>query len=132
MSEPIPEAAYRLLDDVNYAHVVTLMPDGMPQTTPVWMDREGGVPSFSTAKGRVKHDNLVRDPRIAFSMVDHTNPSCYLQVRGRAELVDDVDYAYMKAINQKYLGRDPSPPAGEERVVVRVIPSEVQWRPPQS
>jgi len=133
MSKTIPEAAYRVLDDVNFAHVVTLLPDGMPQTTPVWIDRQDGVPIFNTAKGRVKHANLVRDPRVAFSVHDHTNPYVYLQVRGHAEIVDDPDKASIEALSQKYMGGPyPFHREGEERVIVRVIPSDVVWLDPNA
>lgn len=133
MSESIPEAAYRVLDDVNFAHVVTLLRDGMPQTTPVWMHREDGIPIFNTARGRVKHDNLLRDPRIAFSVHDHTNPYVYLQVRGTVEMVDDADNAGIQAMSQKYLGRAyPHLREGEERVTVRVVPTDVVWWDPNA
>jgi len=133
MSEPIPEAAYRILDDVNFAHVVTILADGMPQTTPVWIHREEGIPFFNTAKGRVKHANLVRDPRVAFSVVDHANPYVYLQVRGHAEMIDDPDNAGIEALSQKYLGTPyPHLREGEERVTVRIVPTDVVWWDPNA
>ncbi len=133
MADQLPSEAYALLDDKNFAHVVTLQPDGMPQTTPVWIDRDGGVPVFNTAKGRAKHRNLVRDPRVALSVHDANNPYSYLQVRGRAELVEDGADDHIDRMAQKYLGQDTYPfrQPGEERILVRVVPEAVDWTPPR-
>jgi len=124
---PIPEAAYHLLDDVNYAHVVTLFADGSPQTTPVWIARDGDVVVFNTAKGRTKHRNLLRDPRIALSVHQHDNPYEYLQVSGTAEFVDEGAGQHIDEMSRKYTGGDYSfLQPGEERVIVRVTPTRVQ------
>lgn len=126
MSEQIPAAAQHLFDKPNFGHVVTLMHDGTPQTTPVWVGREGDVVTFNTAKGRAKHTNLVRDDRIAVSVVNTEQPYEWAQVRGRAEMVDDTDNAHIQSMSQKYLGREyPYLQPGEERVIVRIIPDKV-------
>jgi PPOX class probable F420-dependent enzyme len=129
MTQKIPAAAHGLLDDVNFAHVVTLMPDGMPQTTPVWIDRDGDVVVFNTAKGRAKHRNLVRDPRIALSVCAADNPYSYLQVRGRAELVEEGAREHIDKMARKYIGKEryPFSQPGEERIIVRITPESVDW-----
>lgn len=33
--------AKNLIDRPNFAHLATLMPDGSPQSVPVWVGREG-------------------------------------------------------------------------------------------
>lgn len=104
MAETIPDDALHLLDDVNFAHVVTLMDDGEPQTTPVWITRDGTTPVFNTAKGRLKQRNLERDPRIAFSVLQHDNPYEYLQVRGRATMVEEGAVEQIHALAHKYMG----------------------------
>ena len=134
MSEKIPEAAHPLLDEVTFAHVVTLMPDGMPQTTPVWVTRDGDVAVFNTAAGRAKHRNLVRDPRCALSVTAPDNPYTYLQLRGTVELVEDgaVDGPFgINALSHKYMGRDyPFLQPGEQRLVVRLTPDAVDYHAP--
>jgi PPOX class probable F420-dependent enzyme len=128
MSETIPSAAHHLLDDVNFAHVVTLMHDGTPQTTPVWIARDGDVAYFNTAKGRAKYHNLQRDPRVALSVHQHDQPYEWVQIRGRAELEDDPEAAVIHELSRKYTGRDyQNLRPGEERVTVRVIPDRVVY-----
>lgn len=133
MADDIPDPALHLLDDVNFAHVVTLMDDGEPQTTPVWIARDGHTPVFNTAKGRQKHRNLERDPRIAFSVLQHDNPYEYLQVRGRAELVEEGALEQIHALSHKYTGEDYQHLApGEVRVTVRIRVEDAQHAAPPS
>lgn len=128
MSEPIPEAARHLLDDVNFAHVVTLTRDGSPQTTPVWVGRDGDVAYFNTSKGRAKYENLQRDPRVALSVHQHDQPYEWLQIRGRAEFVDDPDAACINELSRKYTGQEYNYlQPGEQRVTVRIIPERVVY-----
>lgn len=128
----IPEDARALLDAPNFAHVATLMEDGSPQVTPVWVERDGDVVVFNTAKGRTKHRNLVRDPRVAISVHDQDNPYAYLQVRGSVTFVDDPDKTDINRLSHKYAGRDyPYAGPDEERVTVRIQPDAVTWRPPR-
>jgi PPOX class probable F420-dependent enzyme len=126
----IPPDAYALLDAPNLAHVATLMPDGRPQVTPVWVERDGDdTVLFNTAKGRVKHRNLERDPRVALSVHAQDDLYNYLQVRGTAELIEDGAGAHIDRLSNKYLGRDyPFLQPGEQRVIVRVTPETVQLR----
>ena len=70
----IPAEAQHLLKGKHCAHVATLMPDGSPQVSPVWVDVEDGQVLFNTAEGRLKPQNLRRDPRVAISIVDDDNP----------------------------------------------------------
>lgn len=129
MSTQIPEEAHNLLDEANFGHVVTLMPDGLPQTTPVWIDRDGDVPMFNTARGRVKAENLARDPRVAVSVHDKENPYRYLQVQGKAELVEEGAEGHIDALAKKYMGVDTYPlrQQGEQRVIVRILPDNVSY-----
>lgn len=128
MPEPIPAPARRLLDEPTYPHVVTLMPDGMPQTTPVWIARDGDIAVFNTAKGRVKYRNLTRDNRCALSVHDPENAYSYLQIRGHVEFVEEGARAQIDELSRKYLGKDyPFERPGEVRVICRLIPDHVQY-----
>ena len=66
-----------------FADLATVMPDGSPQVTPVWVDYDGKNILFNSVKGHVKDKNLRRDPRISLAVQDPDNPYSYFQVRGR-------------------------------------------------
>lgn len=132
MAETIPQEAQRLLDEANFAHVATLMPDGSVQTTPVWVARDGNVAVFNTSKGRTKYENLLRDPRVTLSVHDQENPYQYIQIRGRAEIDEASGLAMIHELSHKYTGQDYAHlQPGEQRVTVRVTPEHVQYQSPR-
>ncbi len=95
-----------LLDGPNFAHLATLMPDGSPQSAPVWVGREGDRILICTGEGSLKAKNTRRDPRVAISIVDFHDPYHEAQLRGRvAERRPDGDFKYMDAISLKYIGK---------------------------
>ena len=118
----------RIIDAPNFASVATLMPDGSPQASTIWIDRDGDDVLFNTAEGRVKTDNIRRDGRVAISVFDQQDP--YEQVVLRGTVVDvtthgadeHIDFLAKKYTGaERYTWRDP----GEQRVIVRVRPDHV-------
>ena len=108
------------------------MPDGSPQVSPVWADYEDGCILVNTAEGRVKHKNILFDPRVAVSVVSHDNPHDMVTVRGTVEaLVPDYNYENADWLTKKYLGRDRYPfrRTGEKRTVLRIRPASVYVMP---
>jgi PPOX class probable F420-dependent enzyme len=104
---------------------VTLLPDGKPQSTPVWVDYDGKHVLINTAVGRLKDKNMQRDPRVAFSITDPENPYRYLEVRGRVvERTKARADQHIDALAKRYLGQDKYPfrQPGEERVIFKVQP----------
>ena len=63
--------AIRLFEGKNIVYIATLMKDGSPQLSPVWANFENDYILVNTAEGRVKHKNVMRDPRVAVSLVSH-------------------------------------------------------------
>ncbi|MET8991782.1 PPOX class F420-dependent oxidoreductase [Nonomuraea wenchangensis] len=120
------EDTRKLLEGTNFATVATLGPDGAPQTSVVWIERDGDTVLFSTTAGRQKAKNLARDPRISLTVYDTENPYRSVDIRGTAELIEDREKALPRRLSQKYLGEDP-PPEPEEmlRLIVRVVPRKI-------
>jgi PPOX class probable F420-dependent enzyme len=115
-----------LLDGRNFATVATLNPDGGPQTSVVWILREGDTMVFSTTAGRRKAMNLARDPRISVTVFQTENPYRSVEIRGTAELAEDTSKSLPRALSHKYLGQDPRPEPDEViRLIVRVIPQKI-------
>src|SRR5215471_12120138 len=83
MPDAIPEKHRELFNKKAFASLATLMPDGRPQVTPVWVDFDGTHVMFNSAKGRQKDRNIRRDPRVSISVQDPENPYRYVEVRGR-------------------------------------------------
>jgi PPOX class probable F420-dependent enzyme len=124
-SSEIPSAFLDLFQKQTFAHLATLMPDGSPQVTPVWIDHDGTHVVFNTAAERQKDLNLQRDGRVALSMIDPDNAYRYLEVRGRVvERTTAGADAHIDAMAKKYLGKDKYPwrQATEVRVIYKIQP----------
>jgi PPOX class probable F420-dependent enzyme len=121
MGIPLSEAARRLVDGHNYAVVATVNADGSPQTSVIWVGLDGDDLVFSTVEGRVKHRNMVRDPRVSVSVIDSADPENYVELRGRVSMSPDTGRRLDTKLSWKYDGRDPGPDRpGAVRVVVRM------------
>jgi PPOX class probable F420-dependent enzyme len=124
----IPEQFKDLFTQVAFAHLGTLMADGSPHVTPVWVDYDGAHVRVNSAKGRVKDKNMRRDKRVALSIQDPDNPYRYLAVRGEvAEITENGADAHIDALAKKYLGKDHYPfrSPGEVRVIYKIRPNKV-------
>ena len=121
----IPNSHLDLFKKKAFAHLATLMPDGKPQSTPVWVDYDGKYVVINTAQGRQKDKNMQRDGRVAMSIADPDNPYRYLEVRGRVveRTLNGADQ-HIDAMAKKYLGQDKYPyrQPGEVRVLYKVEP----------
>ena len=124
----IPEKYLDLFNKKAFASLGTLMPDGSPQVTPVWVDREGDTVLVNTAKGRQKDKNIQRDPRVSVTLIDPENPYRYLEIRGRVvETTDKGAKDHIDKMAKKYLGVDKYPYAqpGEQRLLLKIQPERV-------
>jgi PPOX class probable F420-dependent enzyme len=121
MSIPFSDATLALLDGRNYAVLATVNPDGSPQTSVMWVGRDGNDLLFSTVAGRVKHRNMRRDPRVSVTVIDSADPENYVELRGRVSMTPDVGRALDTQLSWKYDGKDPGEDRpGAVRVVVRM------------
>ena len=138
----VPTEYQDLFETQAFATIVTLMPDGMPHPTPVWIGYDSGsdpaepweragAPAIlvNTATGRRKHRNLSRDPRVAGTIIDPEDPYRYLSFQGAVtEMTTEGAVAHIDALARRYMGMDTYPNHGEEsgeRVLLRIEPSNV-------
>jgi len=93
-----------LLSRPNFAHLASVLADGSPNVTPVWVGLEGDRILIGTGEGSLKVRNLRRDPRLALSIVDFHDPYEEAQIRGRVvEFRDDSNFEMKDRISQKYI-----------------------------
>jgi PPOX class probable F420-dependent enzyme len=135
MSESIQsEQVAKLFQGKNFAHFATLMKDGSPQVTPVWVDIDGNYILINTAEGRIKQKNVSRDPRVAVSVADQGNPYNMVTVQGTVvEQTTKGADAHIDKLAKKYMGLDKYPlrAPGEKRVILKIKPDQVyHWSPP--
>jgi PPOX class probable F420-dependent enzyme len=129
MTARIPESHQDLLSEEVRAFGVlaTTMPDGSPQATPVWVDREGEFVLVNTARDRIKDKNMQARPHVALTILDPDDPYRYMQIRG--EVVENIEEGAVEHINRlsaKYTGNPKYPVAeGDVRVIYTIRPTSV-------
>lgn len=124
----LPDSVKAWFDAPEFAVIATVLPNGSPQQSVVWIERDGDDLLVSTVKGRRKHLNLERDPHVSVLVYPRENPYSYVEVRGTAtmteeggrELIDRLCHAYTGA--DRYTMDDGT---DNVRVVVRITPDKV-------
>jgi len=129
MAISLSAGTIRLLDGRNYAVLATLNEDGSPQTSAMWVGRDGDDLLMSTVEGRLKHRNMVRDPRVSVTVIDSADPENYVELRGTVTMAPDVGRTFDTSLSWKYDGKDPDPDRpGAVRVIVRVRVAKASGR----
>jgi PPOX class probable F420-dependent enzyme len=127
MATTMPDSHRDLLQS-DVAILATIGPDGLPQVTAVWLlfDEADGLIKLSLNAARQKVKNLLRDGNCTLFFLDRANPLRTLEIRARAQLTPDSEYAFADKVGQKYGAnlRTMDQP-GESRMVVALHPVKV-------
>lgn len=87
---PIPESHRDLLEGDACVALTTVMPDGQPQITPVWCNREGDYVLLNTMRGFRKEQNMRANPKVTRLSYDPKHPLRHLEIRGTVvEMTDE-------------------------------------------
>jgi PPOX class probable F420-dependent enzyme len=122
---PLSPDIRALLEEPNFGHLATLMPDGSPHSAPVWVDVEGDRIVIATGEGSLKGRNTKRDPRVSLSVVAMDNPYREAQLRGRVvERRPDRKLEVIDRLSRKYTGQEFPMRGNPEQRVVLVIEVE--------
>ena len=124
----IPESHADILGKRAFAHLSTIMSDGSPQSSAVWVEADGPTILVNSAEGRVKDRNIRRDPRVAISVTDPDNPYRSLMIRGRVtKITREGADAHIDKLAKKYMDVDEYPfrTPDEVRVIYYIEPERV-------
>ncbi|PJC51332.1 MAG: PPOX class F420-dependent oxidoreductase [Nitrosopumilales archaeon CG_4_9_14_0_2_um_filter_34_16] len=122
------EKIVKLFSEQNLVFIATLMKDGSPQVSPVWANYDDGYVLVNTAEGRIKHKNVLRDPRVAVSVVSKDNSLDMTTIRGVVEeLIPDYDYRHADKLTQQYMNREhyPFKQNNEKRIILKIKPHKI-------
>ena len=124
MATKLDPAIHELASGPNFAVLATLMPDGWPQTSVVWVDSDGEHLLVNTEAHRQKFRNVSRDDRVSVVVWDHNNPYRAGEVRGRVVDVQSGPEAraHIDELSRKYTGEPYGNPVESERVILRIAP----------
>ncbi len=124
----LDEKARKLIDGKNFGYLATVMSDGSPQVTPVWVDRDGDYVLVNTAMGRLKQKNSKRDPKVAIAIADASNQYEKVTLRGVVtEQTTDGANEHIDKLAKKYLGKEKYPwrSPSEKRVILKIRPEHI-------
>ena len=124
----LDEKSIKLFSEKNLIYIATIMKDGSPQVSPVWANYKDGYIFVNTAAGRVKHKNILRDPRVAVSVASIDNPLDMVCVKGVvSDLIPDDNYQHADMLTWQYMGRKhyPFKRVDEQRIILKIKPHKV-------
>ncbi len=128
ISREITDSAINLFRGKNFGFIASLMNDGSPQLTPVWIDYDGQFLLVNTAEGRTKQKNFARDPRVAISVLDQNNPYSMVSIRGKVvQQTSDGADEHIDRLAKRYLGVDKYPfrAPDEKRIILKIKPEKI-------
>ena len=128
MPQTISAGFRGLLQERAFCQLATLMPDGSPQITQVWVETDGEHISINTIEGSQKEKNVRRDPRVAVNVVDPTNAWRIAMVRGRVvEVTTEGAVRQIDRLAKKYLDADVYPFHRSDRVrtTIKIAPDRI-------
>tara|TARA_Y100001970_G_scaffold282769_1_gene396299 strand:+ start:663 stop:1052 length:390 start_codon:yes stop_codon:yes gene_type:complete len=116
----------KLLQGKNFASLATVNKDGSPQVSIVWIDYEDELILINTAKGRLKTNNMQRDPRVSISITDSENPYYQVTIKGSVvEITEDGAVYHINSLAKKYLNEERFPVVDDEvRVKIKISPEK--------
>lgn len=130
MTVILDDVARAVLDGPHVATIATSNADGRPQSSVIFVKRDGDTVLFSTIKGRLKTRNMMRDPRVSL-LVRDTATGRYVEIRGNVDITEDPEKSMLYDMYDRYMGGATPPPEPEaERLIVRITPVRVYQFPP--
>jgi PPOX class probable F420-dependent enzyme len=103
---PLPESHQDLLDGGYCVALTTVMPDGQPQTTPVWCNREGDYVLINTMRGFRKEKNMRCNPKVTLLAYNPKQPLRHLEIRGTVvEMTEEGALEHLDQLTKLYLHR---------------------------
>ncbi len=99
---PIPASHLDLLVRPICGVLTTMLPDGQPQSSLMWIDFDGECARVNTTLQRRKGRNLLANPRLSLLVVDPDNTGRFIQIRGDAELVTEGALEHLDGLTRKY------------------------------
>ncbi|HUI90560.1 MAG TPA: PPOX class F420-dependent oxidoreductase [Anaerolineales bacterium] len=133
MSVEIPASHLDLLTRPIHGVLTTMMPDGQPQSSLVWVDYDGEYVCVNTTLERQKGKNMAKNPKVSLLVVDPEDTGRYIEIRGEVELIREDVIAHLDRVTRKYTSHPQfygcvyplEQRTRETRIICRIHPSKV-------
>lgn len=119
----IPSSHLELIDGPYTVALSTILPDGQPQTTPVWCNRHGDYIFINVMKGFRKEKNMRLNPKVSLLIYDPSNPLHNIEIRGLVvEMSEEGAVEHNDELARLYMGKPDAKFFGD------AVPVELQTR----
>ncbi len=132
MPAKIPTSHADLISGPVYITLVTTMPDGQPQATPVWVNLKGDQVWVNSAAGRQKDKNMRANRKATILAIDPQNAFRWIEVRGTvSEITEEGGVDHINELSELYTGNadyysfNPASKGTETRVIYKITPDKV-------
>ena len=103
MTTAIPKSHRDLLAGPVNVVLTTMMPDGQPQTTPIWCNLDGNDVLINTMKQFRKKKNMQLNPMVTLLAYRLNDPLRNIEVRGRVvEMSEEEALDHLNELNMLY------------------------------
>ena len=133
----IPDSHRDLLDGDACVALTTIMPDGQPQITPVWCNRDGAYVLINTMRGFRKEKNMRSNPKVTLLAFDPRQPLLNIEIRGivvemtevgALEHLDQLTQLYMHKSNARFFGDCIPAELQTTYIPIKVKIAPISWR----
>ena len=108
MTVVIPDSHLDLIDGPVSVAFTTVMPDGQPQTTVVWCNRDGEHVLVNTMSKFQKAKNMRANPKVTLFAYECGNPLRFIEVRGKVvEMTEEGAIEHLDQLAELYIGKSP-------------------------
>ncbi len=128
MPTQIPDSVKPWFDAPEFATIATMLPDGQPHLSVVWVERDGDELLVSTVKGRRKNLNIEKNSKVTLLVYPKEAPYSYVEVRGTATMTEEGGRELIDRAAKAYMDLDRYPMddgTDNVRVVVRITPKKI-------
>lgn len=124
-----------LTEKASFATMTTMLPDGLPHMSVVWVDYDPAADRVlvNTERGRRKEKNVREDPRAGVLAPDPESWWRWVSVAGEVdEVTTEGARDHIDELAQRYLGEETYPnPIQTERVILKLRPDRVHTFSPE-
>ena len=106
MGVSIPDSHRELIAGSVTVVLTTIMPDGYPQTTPVWCNMDGDYVLINTMQQFRKAKNMLSNPKVTILAYHLKKPLFNIEVRGNViEITKEGALEHLNELNMLYTGK---------------------------
>ena len=129
----LPESHLDLVSRPIHGVLTTLLPDGQPQSSLVWVDYDGECLRVNTTRQRQKGRNMQANPKVSLLVVNPDDVGRWIEVRGTVDISEAGALEHLDELTRQYTRHEHyyggiypvEQQARETRIICRIKPRKI-------